>query len=128
MSVKTQKGKKTTGAKARKALAELQQVDGEIAPETEHLTLESIIGDAAANPAGAATVGEYQEILAEMNKFDLQFHATKQGLVPIENRALLEERLVARFNINASRGRGVSKTVRNDAKISKEALDILAEG
>ncbi len=69
----------------------------------------------------------YEGELKEMNKSDLQREATSKGLIPIDDRFVLTERLMNEFNkhqslINASR-------VRNKIlKVNKAGLDILAEG
>ena len=54
-----------------------------------------------------------------MNKSDLQNHAAKLGLVPIDSRELLVKRLVAEFKKHVTKYQPVRKQENKD--LSKEA-------
>lgn len=69
----------------------------------------------------------YSAELKQMNKSDLQKEATSKGLIPIDDRFVLAERLMKEFTkhqglVAASRFKNKQITV------SKGGLDILAEG
>ena len=70
---------------------------------------------------------EYQKYLKECTKSDLQAHAIKVGLIPVDNRETLVKRLEKEFNKHVSLYKPVPKT-KNNLKLSKSAKDILAEG
>lgn len=90
-------------------------------------TLDQVWGDEGLGKYGTLDLTEYQKYLKESTKSDLQAHAVKVGLVPVDNRETLTKRLVREFNKHVSLYRPVPKT-KNDIKLSKTAKDILAEG
>ena len=71
---------------------------------------------------------EYKEQLSEMAKVDLQAHAVKIGLIPIDNPELLKKRLLIEFKKYASGYKVPKKKGTNALKLDKEALRILNEG
>ena len=70
----------------------------------------------------------YRDSLKEMNKSDLQTHATKVGVVPIDNREMLTNRLIREFKRFTSNYSVPAKAAIKEKKISKEAKKILSEG
>ena len=62
-----------------------------------------------------------------MNKTDLQAHATKIGLVPIDDANALKKRLLREFvkHVNSFQ---VPKSAKGSQAVSKKALKILGEG
>jgi len=64
-----------------------------------------------------------------MTKTDLQAHATKIGLIPVDSREMLTQRLVREFrrHVNSYEDRKESNTD-NSNNLSSKAKKILAEG
>jgi len=90
-------------------------------------TLDQIWGDSGQSKYGTLVLAEYQKYLKELTKSDLQTHAVKVGLIPVDNRETLVKRLEKEFNKHVSLYQPAPKT-KNNIKLSKTARDILAEG
>ena len=90
-------------------------------------TLDQIWGDSGQSKYGTLVLAEYQKYLKELTKSDLQTHAVKVGLIPVDNRETLVKRLEKEFNKHVSLYQPAPKT-NNNIKLSKTARDILAEG
>jgi len=90
-------------------------------------TLDQVWGDSGQSKYGTLILAEYQKYLKECTKSDLQAHAIKIGLIPVDNRETLVKRLEKEFNKHVSLYQAIPKT-KNGIKLSKEAKDILAEG
>lgn len=90
-------------------------------------TLDQVWGDTGESKYKTLDLTEYQKYLKELTKSDLQAHAIKVGLIPIDNRETLVKRLEKEFNKHVSLYRPAPKT-KNDIKLTKTAKDILAEG
>ena len=60
-------------------------------------------------------------------KSDLQTHATKVGLVPVDDMKMLRNRLLREFDKHISAYR-TPKQTKSKKKLSKDALKILGEG
>jgi hypothetical protein len=120
--------KKTKNTVTLEAIA---QLDGkaEDSNNTTPGSLDQIMGESI-SIYGATSPEEYISQLAEMNQTDLQAHAYKVGLIPVEDRRVLVERLVKEFRIWASRHAPVqnqnNSVGMND--ISAEVRKILREG
>ena len=71
------------------------KADGVIA-QNKFGSLDQILGETI-SVYKAKTVDEYRAQIAEMNQTDLQSHALKVGLIPIEDRKVLVGRLVQEF-------------------------------
>ena len=108
------------------SLDELSQSHGK--EEGTHPTsLDQVWGDTGISKFGTLDVEEYAANLNDMNKSDLQTHATKVGLVPVDDVSLLRKRLTKEFTKHVSSFRTPQKT-QGVAKVSKDALKILGEG
>lgn len=90
-------------------------------------TLDQVWGDTGESKYKTLDLTEYQKYLKELTKSDLQAHAIKVGLIPIDNRETLVKRLEKEFNKHVSLYKPAPKT-KNDIKLTKTAKDILAEG
>jgi hypothetical protein len=90
-------------------------------------TLDQVWGDSGQSKYGTLVLAEYQKYLKELTKSDLQAHAIKVGLIPVDNRETLVKRLEREFNKHISLYQSAPKT-KNNIKLSKSARDILAEG
>ena len=90
-------------------------------------TLDQIWGDSGQSKYGTLVLAEYQKYLKELTKSDLQAHAIKVGLIPIDNRETLVKRLEKEFNKHVSLYQPAPIT-KNNIKLSKTARDILEDG
>lgn len=119
---------KQSEAKTNKdKLSELNQVHGKNEYDTQKVTLDQIWGDSGNGKYKTLDVNVYTEQLSEMNKSDLQSHATTVGIIPIDNRELLTKRLIAEFQKHVS-SYNMPKNNINPIKLTKEAKKILSEG
>jgi hypothetical protein len=90
---------KLKSAKAKstpKKLEKLSQTHGkeDIVPTT----LEQIWGDDGLSKYGTMDIDEYSSRITDMTKSELFAHASKQGIIPIENRDQLQKRCIREFN------------------------------
>ena len=109
-----------------KNIGELSQTHGKL-EEKEYKTLDQIWGDDGIRKYKTLNEVEYTASLKEMNKSDLQAHASKFGLIPVDDRETLIKRLVKEFKKHVSMY-SMPKQINNSVKLSKAARDVLAEG
>ena len=109
-----------------KNIGELSQTHGRL-EEKEYRSLDQIWGDDGIRKYKTLDESEYLITLKEMNKSDLQAHASKFGLIPVDDRETLIKRLVREFKKHVS-NYNVPKQNNNNIKLSKSAKDVLAEG
>jgi len=124
--------KKTATAKKNtpKKVEEMSQTHGK-EEKPLYTTLEQIWGDTGISKYGTFDENVYASELADMTKSDIQAHANKLGLVPIDNRAELVKRLMKEFVYHKSRYSTVPADIQvnNIAdNLSPEVRKILAEG
>jgi hypothetical protein len=112
-------------AKKRK-IEELSQTHGKL-ENVQYKSLDQIWGDTGLSKYKTTNLEEYINIINEMNKSDLQAHANKVGLVPIDNREMLTKRLVAEFKKFVSTF-NVPTTIDNSVNLDKKSKDVLSEG
>jgi hypothetical protein len=108
------------------SLDELSQSHGK-EENVQPTSLDQIWGDTGVSKFGTLDEEEYQAKIKEMSKSDLQAHATKVGLVPVDDVGLLRKRLAKEFTKHVSSFR-TPKTTQGVKKVSKDALKILGEG
>jgi len=106
-------------------LDELSQTHGKV--ENRPITLDQIWGDDGKRKYGTLDSEKYSQYLADLNKSDLQAHAIKIGLVPIDNRETLVKRLKTEFKKHISLYTA-RPNIDNVGKLSKKSKDILSEG
>ncbi len=111
--------------KKGKNLKELVQVDGKL--EDKPRTLDQILGYTGLSKYQTMNDEEYQEKISTMNKSDLNKEAINRGLIPVENRGILEKRLMNEFRIHVASFRPIEgiKTPKVNKTLNKRALDIL---
>ena len=63
-----------------------------------------------------------------MNMSDLQAHASRVGIVPIDNRNMLSDRLLREFNRHVSAYLKPTEASEKHQKIPEKIRQILAEG
>lgn len=91
------------------------------------VTLNQVWGDNGVDKYGTLDIQEYEKYVNDLNKSDLQSHAVKVGLVPIDDRSTLISRLKREFVKHVSTYK-VKKIENNKTKTSKKVKDILSEG
>ena len=89
---KTNSAKKTSAKKTTK-VKDMSQTHGKV-EKPLYSTLEQIWGDTGLSRYGTFDENEYAQELKNMTKSDIQAHANKLGLVPIDNRTELVKRLL----------------------------------
>ena len=124
----TSKPKKTAKAKAGK-LNSLSQTHGKTDKKPTPTTLDQIWGDDGVWKYNTMDAEIYSRQLDEYNLTDLQKHASRVGIIPIESRPRLQETLLKEFKKHVS-----AYNVPNDPTQQKmedlnpEAIKILKEG
>ena len=119
--------KKITASK--KKLENLSQTHGKEENGVQPTTLDQIWGDTGLWKYKTMDSEEYTDYLKNLNKSDLQAHATKMGLVPVDNRDTLTQRLVREFKKHVSAyTTPTHKDPTADGKVSEEVRKILREG
>jgi len=125
------KSKKTTAAKnkgKKKDLKELSQTHGKTGDSFQPTTLEQVWGDEGLGKYGTLSEEEYSKQLDEYNRTDLQSHAAKVGIVPLDDRTRLTKSLLAQFRAHASSYKKPSDPKSTGLKVSQAAAKILSEG
>jgi hypothetical protein len=125
MAAKKKITKKTTGK--TKKVKNLTQTHGKV-EEFEPSTLEQIWGNDSLSTYSTMDEGEYEGQLNGMAKADMQAHATKVGLIPIDNTEVLRARLIKQFKSHLNSYRKPKVKPANNPKLTKELRDILGEG
>ena len=113
--------------KKKLRINEMNQVHGKDESTSSVQSLDQLWGDTGVQKYSTLNVEEYSQKLAEMNKSDLQNHAAKLGLVPIDSRELLVKRLIAEFKKHVSQYEKVrpqeSKNLDQEQKVKKLLSD-----
>ena len=110
----------------RKKLQELSQTHGKL-EDTQYKTLDQIWGDEGSSKYKTSNLEDYLTYLSDLNKSDLQDHAKKIGLIPIDNRETLTKRLEAEFRKYMSMFK-LPKNLDNSVSLDKKSKDVLSEG
>lgn len=108
-------------------LEELNQTHAKLEGQ-EYQTLDQILGDSGGDKYGTFDEEEYLSQLNAMNRSDLQTHAIKMSLIPIDNTQILRERLMIEFKKHNTSYIKVSTREAGNKNISKEVKNILSEG
>ena len=113
------------GKTSKKTSKKVYQTHGKV-EGSRPSTLDQVWGDDGFSNYGTLDAEEYKNQIGGMSRAEIQTHATKLSVVPIENRELLERRLVKEFEKHvASYNRPESP---RPSPISKEGMKILSEG
>jgi len=110
----------------KKKIEELSQTHGKL-ENTQYKSLDQIWGDTGLSKYNTTNLQDYTNLINEMNKSDLQAHANKIGLVPIDNREMLTKRLVSEFKKFIS-SFNVPKNIDNSVILDKKSKNVLSEG
>lgn len=110
----------------KRKLEEISQTHGKL-ENVQYKSLDQIWGDTGLSKYKTTDLEEYVNYISEMNKSDLQAHANKIGLVPIDNREMLTKRLITEFKKFRSTF-NVPKNKDNSINLTPAAKNVLSEG
>lgn len=115
-----------------KTLKNMKMAHGKIEPKYDSKyvpsTLDQLWGDTGlAGNYDTLEESEYKTKLDEMNKSDLQAHAVRIGLIPVDNRETLVNRLMREFRVHVASYK-VPKQMVNAVKNKKTVDTIMSEG
>jgi hypothetical protein len=114
--------------KTKKSLAEISQTHAKV-EKFKPTTLDQIWGSDGLSKYSTLNYEEYKESLRKMDKSKMQAHAIELGLVPIDNTAVLNERLLTEFRLHIGQFVAVAdERPEKQKKVSEEVLKILREG
>ena len=122
--------KKTTKKTVKKAknMKNISQAHGKLEKEDmQPSTLDQVWGDTGVSKYSTMNKDEYVSQLNEFNSTDLQYHASTVGVIPVQNREMLQKRLLKEFEKHVASYQKPA-SVNKKIKLSKEVEDILAEG
>ena len=105
-------------------LDNLSQTHGKV---EKSITLDQVWGNDGKRKYGTLDPVEYDKYLKDLSKSDLQAHAVKVNLVPVDDRQTLIKRLKQEFVKHTSQFK-TRPDFKNNKDVSKNALDILSEG
>ena len=125
MAAKRKTSKKATPKK--KSVKNLSQAHGK-EEKFEPTTLNQIWGDDGTSTYGTLNENTYTNELDEMNMSDLQAHASTVGIIPIDNRQMLRERLLREFRKHVSSYKKPVHETDSATNVSPEVMKILSEG
>ena len=120
------KPKKAAKKTKRSKIDNLSQAHGK--EETfKPTTLDQIWGDDGTSEYRTMDESVYRQELDNYNKSDLQSHASKKGLIPIDDRKLLTERLVGEFRKHVNQYRipmdGLDNSSENLSESDRRTLE-----
>jgi len=119
--------KRKTSKKATKSIKNLSQAHGK-EEKFEPTTLEQIWGDDGSTTYGTLNENQYSNRLDDMNMSDLQTHASTVGIIPIDNRSTLRERLLRDFRKHVSSYKKPTHETQSPRDVNPETIKILSEG
>ena len=111
----------------RKSVKNLSQTHGK-EEKFEPVTLDQIWGDDGTSTYGTLNENTYTVQLDDMNMSDLQAHASTVGIIPIDNRQTLRERLLREFRKHTSAYKKPIHEAESVTHVDPEVMKILSEG
>lgn len=121
--------KKKSPEKTSKAskVSDLNQTHGKV-DNIEPTTLDQIWGDDGTSKYGTLNEEDYLNKLKGMTKSDIYLHASKLGIVPVDDRNRLQKTLLSGFRKHVAKFRMPSQTDESHEKLPKNIREILEEG
>ena len=116
----------TTKKKSPEKLNELNQAHGKV-EGPEPTTLDQIWGDSGLSKYRTLDASEYEIYLKQLNKSDLQRHAAEMGIVPVDSREMLSNRLLKEVNRYVASFKMPSAN-KSTQPVSDKVKRILSEG
>ena len=114
---------------AKKKTKKMSQAHGMVEEKKfQPTSLDQVWGDTGISKYNTLDEEEYKGILKDMNKSDMQAHATRMGLVPIDILKTLEKRLLREFRVHVAKH---TKPIASEGKppeINSTVKKILEEG
>jgi|TARA_A100001015_G_scaffold137044_1_gene152009 hypothetical protein len=110
----------------KKSIKDISQTHAK--EEFQPTTLDQIWGDTGSSTYGTMDEKVYVDKLDNMNLSDLQAHASTVGIIPIDNRSMLRERLLREFRKHVSSYRKPTQDVGGSKMLDDQAMKILSEG
>jgi hypothetical protein len=124
----TKKSNKTAKAK-KDGLKELSQTHGKVDNEKPApTTLDQLWGDEGLSKYGTMNEEEYSKQIDEYNRTDLQTHAGKLGIVPLDDRGRLTKTLIAHFRKHVANYNRPADKKYARGMASEMAAKIMSEG
>jgi len=123
---RTAKAAKKPAKRSSKKLESLSQTHGK--EDFKPTTLDQIWGDTGMSKYGTLNEGEYETQLKEMNRTDIHSHASKVGVIPVDNRDMLHQRLLREFKRHLSAYRAPVDKKTQKTEVPDNIKKILAEG
>lgn len=124
---------KTPRAK-KKSIKEVSQTHGKLEEANNYrpTTLDQIWGDTGHWKYDTMDANDYEKSIRKMAKVDLQSHASRVGIIPIDNREVLSTRLVREFKKHVTLYRYPQdkspSDINSKTDISNLARKVLEEG
>lgn len=118
---------KASTEKKTKPVKDLSQTHGHVETNSP-TTLDQIWGDDGTSRYGGRDEETYIYELEGMNRTDLQMHAHKIGLIPVDNRAQLMKRLIREYKKHHNQYAEPPQIDRAGTDIPDDILKILREG
>jgi hypothetical protein len=137
MSEETTKPKRGPGRpkgsknKKKVTLGSLHQTHGKDEAHEKKIrptTLAQIWGDDGTDKYGTLDLGTYKSQISTMGRADLFRHATKLGMVPIDNLTLLRSRLEKEFQRHVLKYNAPPEDTGAPEKVPSDVQRILSEG
>jgi|TARA_B110000263_G_scaffold164093_1_gene142903 hypothetical protein len=125
---KTSKATSKTKASKKNNLKNMSQTHAMEEPKYAASTLDQIWGDTGLTKYQTLDSKEYKQTINNYNKSDLQTHASKVGLLPLDNVTMLKERLMSEFNRHVASYRKPVDNVNQPQKLSEASKRTLSEG
>ena len=113
--------------KSKKKLEKLSQTHGK-EDSFQPTTLEQVWGDDGLAKYSTLDSSEYEAKLLHMDKADIQSHASKVGVIPVDNTELLKQKLVKEFHKHVNQYRMPSQSGQTPEPPSEKVRQILQEG
>lgn len=122
-----EKSNKTSKASRKSPnLDELSQVHGK-KDSYEPTTLDQIWGDSGLGKYGTANLEEYIKELDEMSRTDINAHAINLGIIPVEDRSRLEDRLSQEFTKYVNSYKKPASSYKDNSGLAAKVKKLLEE-
>tara|TARA_R110002051_G_scaffold4780_1_gene26411 strand:- start:1838 stop:2224 length:387 start_codon:yes stop_codon:yes gene_type:complete len=117
----------TSKTSKAKKITDLSQTHGK-SDEIEPTTLDQIWGDDGTSKYGTLNEEEYLNKLDGMTKSDIYLHASRLGIVPVDDRNRLRKTLVSGFRKHVAKFKMPTQSDESHQKLPKNIREILEEG
>ena len=119
--------RKTSKASTKKGLKNLSQIHGE-EEKFQPTSLDQVWVEDGSSTYGTMNDAEYERQIDEMNMSDMQTHASRVGIIPIDNRSTLRDRLLREFRKHVANYRKPIHHPTPPEEVDAQTLKILSEG